>query len=236
MFLCLAAVRTHLWSMGHQVTYWCSCKKSIIQWQSSSARLFLQSHTGRERALLTQEGPSLPSTLRNPDEHFEGPPGTSRCDFLMWLFDCFLLDWKQIYYLIVSRVLLSTSAACCVCSQRWQAESSVLGAVLVPLTFLSFGKNYVFKRQCQKSSFQNSELFSSQSFLEGLKAFCYPVCVEVGERRGRGCWSVGSEGFLLCGHCSHPGTGVGNGPQASCVHQKSLLVKSILNQVGKSHR
>lgn len=45
------------------------------------------SHTGTERALLTQVGPSLPSTLRNPDKHFEGPPGMSRCGFLMWLLD-----------------------------------------------------------------------------------------------------------------------------------------------------
>lgn len=152
-------------------------------------------------------------------------------DVIIWLFPSGLKT--DLLFNSIS-CALSTSAACCVCSQRWQAESSVLGAVLVPLTFLSFGKNYIFKRQCQKSSFQNSELFSSQSFLEGLKAFCYPVCV--GERRGRGCWSFGSEGFLLCGHCSHPGTGVGNGPQASCVHQRSLLVKSILKQEGKSHR
>lgn len=176
MFLCLAAVRTHLWSMGHQVTYWCSCKKSIIQWQSSSARLFLQSHTGRERALLTQEGPSLPSTLRNPDEHFEGPPGTSRCDFLMWLFDCFLLDWKQIYYLIVSHVLLSTSAACCVCSQRWQAESSVLGESWSPWHSSHLARTTSSKGSVRKAVSKTVSFSVHSPFWKAWRLFATP-CV-----------------------------------------------------------
>lgn len=95
--------------MGLQLI-WCTCKNPTPKLSEKIALpICFFSHTqGGKRALLTQVGPSLSSTLRNPDQHFEGPPGVSRCDFLVWSVDCFLLNWKHICYvslLVCSSVL-----------------------------------------------------------------------------------------------------------------------------------
>lgn len=71
-------------------------------------------------------------------------------------------------------------ALLCLFPEMAADSSRVLRAVLGTLTFLSFG-NYVFKTQFQKGSLQNNELFSSQTLLESLQAFCYAVCVGIGE-------------------------------------------------------
>lgn len=119
----------------------------------------ISSVTHRERKDTAYPGGSF-TTLKVPLEWVDV---ASWCDYLIvsfWTENIFTISWYH--------VLLSTSAACSVCPQRWQAESGVLGALLVTMTILLFGKNYVFKRQRQKSSFQNNDLFSSQTFLESL--------------------------------------------------------------------
>lgn len=119
--------------------------QSKIKWTSSSAHLFLQSHTRRKRALLTQVGPSLSSTLRNPDQHLEGPLGMSRCDFVVWSIDHFPLNWRCIFCFIIASVHFFPAAACGACSQRHQSEPGVPEATLVTLTVL-LCDNQAFKR------------------------------------------------------------------------------------------